>query len=70
MSSFIRPSFEVIKEGRMLHFVSGSRRFVLNNRIIQEVAGSILAGLSQAVIQSFLFYFTKHQAIGTGWLLR
>ena len=27
MFSIIRPDFEVVKEGRILHFVSGDRRF-------------------------------------------
>jgi hypothetical protein len=27
MLSVIRPSFEVVNEGRILHFVSGYRRF-------------------------------------------
>jgi hypothetical protein len=39
-----RPSFEVAKEGRILHFLSDYRRFVVNDRIIQGVAGSIQLG--------------------------
>jgi hypothetical protein len=27
MLSVIRPNFEVVKEGRILHFISGYRRF-------------------------------------------
>jgi len=30
MLSEIRPSFEVVKEGRILNFISGYRRFVVN----------------------------------------
>jgi sugar lactone lactonase YvrE len=40
----IRPDFEVVKEGRILHFVLGDRRFVVNDRIIQGVADSSPAG--------------------------
>jgi hypothetical protein len=29
MFSIIRPDFEVVKEGRISHFVSGNRRFKL-----------------------------------------
>ena len=43
MPSVTRLSFEVVKEGRILHFVSGYRRFAVNARIIQGVAGSIPA---------------------------
>jgi hypothetical protein len=39
--SVLRPFFVVVKEGRILHLVSGYRKFVANDRIIQEVAGSI-----------------------------
>jgi hypothetical protein len=39
-----RPFFVVVKEGRILHLVSGYRKFVVNDRIIQGVAGSIPAG--------------------------
>jgi hypothetical protein len=41
MLSVIRPDFEVVKEGWILHFVSGSRWFVLNDRIIQKIINSI-----------------------------
>ncbi len=41
----IRPSFEVVKEGRILNFVSGERRFLVRERITQGVAGLILAYL-------------------------
>jgi len=34
MLSVIRPDFEVAKEGRIFHFVSGDRRFEVNGRII------------------------------------
>jgi hypothetical protein len=44
MLFFIRPSFEVVKEGRILHFLSDYRRFVVNDWIIQGVAGSIQLG--------------------------
>jgi len=47
MLSLSRPSFEVVKEGRIFLFVSGSRRLVLNDRIIQGVTGVILAALTQ-----------------------
>jgi hypothetical protein len=43
MLCVISPSFEVVKEGRILHFVSGNRRFVVNNRKIQEINISIIA---------------------------
>jgi len=36
MSSVFRPTFEVVKKGRILHFVSGYRRFAVNDRIIQR----------------------------------
>jgi len=36
MLRFLRPSFEVVKEGRILHFVSGDRRFMAQERIIQR----------------------------------
>jgi hypothetical protein len=35
MSSVFRPSFEVVKEGRILNYVSVYRRLVVNNRINQ-----------------------------------
>jgi hypothetical protein len=34
----------VVKEGRILHFVSDYMRFMANAKVIQEVVGSILAG--------------------------
>jgi hypothetical protein len=30
MLGVVRPSFEVVKEGRILHFVSGDRRFIFH----------------------------------------
>ena len=44
MSGVLRPDFEVVKEGRILHFVSGYRRFVISDRIIQGVAVLIAIG--------------------------
>jgi hypothetical protein len=44
MQSEIRPVFEVVKEGRILHFVSGSRRVVVNGRIIQWIEPPRQAG--------------------------
>jgi hypothetical protein len=35
-----RPDFEVVKKERFLQLVSGYRRFVVKDRIIQGVAGS------------------------------
>ena len=35
-----RPYFEVAKEGRILHFVSGYGRFQANDKIIKGAAGS------------------------------
>jgi hypothetical protein len=32
----------VVKEGRILHFVSGYRRFVVNDGIIQEIINPII----------------------------
>jgi len=32
MSSVLRPDFEVVKEGRILHLVSGYRRFEVRKR--------------------------------------
>jgi hypothetical protein len=34
MLSVFRPSFELVKEGRILHFVSGSRRFEFSEDLI------------------------------------
>jgi hypothetical protein len=39
-----RPFFEVVKEGWIFHFVSGDRRFVVNERIIQWIEPSRQAG--------------------------
>ena len=47
MLSVFRPSFKVVKEGRILHFVSGYRRFSINDRKIQEVAGSSLTSYNE-----------------------
>ena len=33
----------MVKEGRILHIVSGDRRFALNDRIIREIINSIIA---------------------------
>jgi hypothetical protein len=41
MFIFIRPDFEVVNEGRIFHFVSGSRRFVVRDRIILRVCSFI-----------------------------
>ena len=38
----IRPSFEVVREGRILHFVSGDRRFEVNDRIIEKIINLII----------------------------
>jgi hypothetical protein len=47
MLSLIRPSFEVVKEGRIFHFVSGERRFILSSKqvdiiILQPNATSLI----------------------------
>jgi len=43
MTCCLLPDFEVVREGRILHFVSGDRRFALNDRIIREIINSIIA---------------------------
>jgi len=35
MLSVIRPDFEVVKEGRILNFLSGYRRFVVNEHNVE-----------------------------------
>jgi hypothetical protein len=54
--SVIRPSFEVVKEGRILHFVSGYRKFLVNAALIQGVAVSMPAWLYFKInlLQEFL----------------
>jgi hypothetical protein len=32
MLSVIRPDFEVVKEGQILHFISGYRKFKVDNK--------------------------------------
>jgi hypothetical protein len=55
MSWVFRPTFEVVKEGRILRFLSGYRRFVVDGRIIHEVAVSIAI----ESIQKFIGLFKK-----------
>ncbi len=38
----IRPEFEVIKKGQILHFIPGDRRFGFNERLIQGAAVPIV----------------------------
>jgi len=44
MLSVIRPDFDVVKEGQILHLVSGSRSFVVSERIMQGIKPTRQAG--------------------------
>jgi hypothetical protein len=37
MLSEIRPDFEVVKEGRILYFVSGDRKFIRRIRLLVDL---------------------------------
>jgi len=66
----------VVKEGRILHFGSGSRRFVLNNGVVQVVAGSIISGtvkkfnfLRRKSVSGFLFHARFTPGFGQKWFV-
>jgi hypothetical protein len=55
MFHVIRTSFEVVKDGRILHFVSGYRRFVVRNRKIDYPKSDFISALSRQT--NFWFKF-------------
>jgi hypothetical protein len=64
----------VVKEGRILHFVSGNRRFEANDKIIQVVDGSIQTEPTQKVnhlqeksVSGFLFHARFTPGFGLKW---
>jgi hypothetical protein len=66
-----RPSSILVDEGRILHFVSGSMRFVLNNRILQKIINSFteeptleINHLQGKSVSGFLFHARSTPGFG------
>jgi hypothetical protein len=52
MLSEIRPDFEVVKEGRILYFVSGDRKFIRRIRLLVDLLDHVyFSYISQTLIK-------------------
>jgi hypothetical protein len=69
----IRPVFEVVKEGRILRFVSGDRRFLVDIKITTRIEPPLQAGSFAKIAylaifkRSALFHVRFTPGFGRSW---